>query len=71
MAIVDYRLRNETAGRVIEQLRDRAIPHAICTGAATEEMQELFDDALLIRKPFSDGDLEQVVSRLQRTVRSL
>jgi CheY-like chemotaxis protein len=63
-AIIDYRLSDGTIEEVVDKLRKKSIPFAICTGDERKRIRADFPDALVISKPFDADDVKRILSVL-------
>ena len=64
VAVVDYRLGNCTAVRLLNALNDRSIPFAICTGTKGSEIRTLYPHTAILPKPCTPEDVFLVVNSL-------
>jgi two-component system, response regulator PdtaR len=64
-AIIDYRLSDGTIEEVVDKLRERRIPFAICTGDERKRIRSDFPDALVISKPFDTDDVKTMLIALK------
>jgi DNA-binding response OmpR family regulator len=65
VAIVDANLGGTSALPIIEALKAADVPFALASGYATSEMEGFGPEDVLIRKPYSNADLDEAL----RTVR--
>ena len=62
LAVLDYKLRDETTVGVAETLRERRIPFVVCSGSQFNDIASVFEGAPVINKPFSDDLLGTAVA---------
>jgi CheY-like chemotaxis protein len=64
LAVVDFHLSRGTSESIIDELRRRAIPYALCSGSMEDELRESFGDAVTVTKPFTDETIRAAVDQL-------
>src|SRR5438128_1959125 len=62
VAIVDYVLSDGTCEQLINALRAHAIPFAICSGYASQEIESHYPDVPVLLKPYNPDDVCRVMS---------
>ena len=67
VALVDYVLVDGVCDAVIEALRSKRVPFAICSGRLKSEMTTAFPDAPFVGKPYVPEEVCDVVSQLVGT----
>jgi DNA-binding NarL/FixJ family response regulator len=63
-AVVDYVLEDGNAAPLAKILIDKAIPFAICTGSAGDEISSVFPNTPILGKPYNPEDVSLVVNSL-------
>jgi len=61
-AVVDIRLHGEATEELVRILRARGIPFAVSTCSNQPRLPEAFSDAPVLRKPYPDGELRDVLT---------
>lgn len=61
-AILDINVAGSLSFPVADILRQRGIPFAFATGYGTEGLKDGYRDALVLRKPYSQHDLEETIA---------
>ena len=62
-ALLDAHLAGEPVGRVADALKARAIPFAFVSGYGREQLPAAYQDAQLVKKPFTGRDLLAAIAR--------
>ena len=62
-ALLDAHLAGEPVGRVADALRARAIPFAFVSGYGREHLPPAYQNATLVKKPFTGSDLLAAIAR--------
>lgn len=55
--LLDAHLGGESAARIADALSERRLPFAFVSGYGRESLPEAYQNAPLVRKPFTDQDL--------------
>jgi DNA-binding response OmpR family regulator len=64
-AVLDVNLHGQRVDSVASVLAQRNVPFLFVTGHGREVLPQAFRDAVMISKPFNDGELLEAVGRLQ------
>jgi len=70
LALVDWNLRGEFAGEIVEILAERNIPFVFVTGYADSPVESLHREAGLLHKPFLTNDLRRVIEQIFQNCRA-
>jgi DNA-binding response OmpR family regulator len=65
-AFLDMNLDGELSLPVAQALARRSTPYAFMSGYSSTEVREIFGDAPILRKPFSEGEVVQMLRALFR-----
>lgn len=67
MAILDVNLAGLTSFGVAELLSRRGVPFAFATGYGEARIEEPFRSRPILRKPFRESDLAEIITRVTAT----
>jgi CheY-like chemotaxis protein len=66
IAVLDVNLDGDPTFPIAEELKARGIPFVLATGYGQATLPEQWRDRPCLRKPFTDGQLEDVIRRVAR-----
>ena len=64
LALVDYRLRRESAAPILAALQQQGVPFCVCSGSAGEDLATGQSGGDFLAKPFAPGAVEAAIQRL-------
>jgi CheY-like chemotaxis protein len=66
LALVDFMLSDGEAGPLLDHLRAKSIPFALCTGADCHELSSAYPFTPILAKPYKIEDVVKVMKGLVR-----